>query len=110
MFVDPILLRLQETVSIGEAFKRAELDLIQAIEMLGDDEIRWEMVSYLIPRLEQLESKLEGARTMAVPERYNRDFLLEELRSMTVEQSAIAAEIRSKMEELDGTRPHTLVS
>jgi len=99
-FEDHLVLRVQETISVGEAFKESERTLKAAMDRLGDDEVKWEMVKHLADRFEKLGAKHE-ALTVMCERNFNRDFAVEEFKEMTKEKSSLAKEIHKVMDELD---------
>ena len=92
---------IQSFVNICEAFVESSDELRKAA-MLCDDPIKREMISFVAPEFEKMWARSEGIKILLEKENYskNKEFILEEMKSVTKQNLEMAKKIRDKLGSL----------
>jgi hypothetical protein len=70
--------------------------------MLCDDEVKQEMISFIIPTFEEMCARSEGVKILLKKENYsqNKEFVLAEMKAVTHQNFEMAKSIREKLGSL----------
>ena len=92
---------IEAFLSICNAFVESSAELRDAA-MLCDDEVKQEMISFIIPTFEKMCARSEGVKILLEKENYshNKEFVLEEMKAVTKQNLEMANKIREKLGSL----------
>lgn len=92
---------IQGFLNICNAFVESSLELRNAA-MLCDDEVKQEMIAFIVPEFEQMCARSEGVKVLLEKEDYsqNKKFVLEEMKAVTKQNLEMAHRIREKLGSL----------
>ena len=91
-----------EFLRICEEFVQSSVELRDAAALCEDDPVKQDMVAFITPEFDKLCAKSEGIRPL-IENNYleNREFVAEEIKSLTKQNKKIAKSIRDKLSNLD---------
>jgi len=94
---------IYEFVTICEAFVRSSLELRNAAALCDEDPVKQDMIAFIIPDFHKMWARSEGIKVILEKQDFseNRDFILEEMRSVTKENKDITKKIKDKLECLN---------
>ena len=89
---------LQPFMDICDAFVKSSEEL-RAAAQLCDNEVKQDMISFVIPEFEQMRARSEGIKVLLGAENYsqNKEFILEEMKSVTKQNLEMAQKIRETL-------------
>ena len=92
---------LQPFMDVCSAFVKSSEELADAAQ-LCDDEMKQDMISFVIPEFEQMRARSEGIKILLSKENYseNKEFILEEMKAVTQKNLEMAQKIRETLGSL----------
>jgi len=89
-------------MKVCEDFVKSSLELRNAAALCDDDPIKQEMISFVTPEFNKMWAKSEGIKVLLEKEHFaeNREFILSEMRDVTLQNRKIAAKIKDKLGSL----------
>tara|TARA_Y100001938_G_scaffold149107_1_gene234877 strand:- start:780 stop:1082 length:303 start_codon:yes stop_codon:yes gene_type:complete len=89
-------------MKVCEDFVKSTLELRNAAALCDDDPIKQEMIAFVAPEFNNMWAKSEGIKVLLEKEHFaeNREFILSEMREVTLHNRQIAAKIEEKLGSL----------
>jgi len=93
---------IYEFVGICEAFVRSSAELRNAAALCDDDPVKQDMIAFIIPDFHKMYARSEGIKVILEKQDFseNRDFILQEMRSVTQQNQEITKKIKDKLGSL----------
>ena len=90
-------------LNICQDFVESSRCLRDAASLCDDDPIKQEMISHIIPEFHQMWARSEGIKTLLEKKNFteNREFILEEMKTVIKQNLEIAQKIRDKLGSLN---------
>ena len=91
-----------EFMMLCEEFVESSAELRDAAALCDEDPIKQKMVEFIIPEFDSLCARSEGIRPL-IENNYleNREFIAEEIKTLTKQNRKIAKKIRDKLSDLE---------
>jgi len=90
-------------IGICEKFVKSSLELRDAAALCQEDPIKQDMIAFVVPDFNKMWARSEGIKVLLEKEDFseNKEFVLEEMKSVTRENQEIAKKIKDKLASLD---------
>jgi hypothetical protein len=90
-------------IGVCENFVKSSLELRDAAALCKEDSIKQDMIAFVVPDFNKMWARSEGIKVLLEKEDFseNKEFVLEEMKSVTRENQEIAKKIKDKLASLD---------
>ena len=86
-------------MKVCEDFVKSSLELRNAATLCDEDPIKQEMIAFVTPEFNKMWAKSEGIKVLLEKDHFadNREFILSEMRDVTLKNRQITAQIQEKL-------------
>tara|TARA_R110002124_G_scaffold129975_2_gene291728 strand:- start:120 stop:422 length:303 start_codon:yes stop_codon:yes gene_type:complete len=86
-------------MKVCEDFVKSSLELRNAATLCDEDPIKQEMIAFVTPEFNKMWAKSEGIKVLLEKDHFadNREFILSEMRDVTLKNRRITAQIQEKL-------------
>ena len=90
---------IEAFVNMCQEFVDSSKELRDAAALCDDDPIKQDMISFIVPDFHKMWARSEGIKVLLEKEKFaeNREFVLEEMKSVIKQNREIAEKIRNKI-------------
>ena len=93
---------IYEFVGVCEAFVKSSVELRNAAALCDDDPVKQDMIAFVVPDFHKMYARSEGIKVLLEKQDFseNKEFILEEMRSVTKQNQEITNKIKDKLDSL----------
>ena len=86
-------------MKVCEDFVKSSLEVRNAAALCDEDPIKQEMIAFVTPEFNKMWAKSEGIKVLLEKDHFadNREFILSEMRDVTLKNRRITAQIQEKL-------------
>ena len=90
---------IYEFVTICEAFVRSSVELRNAAALCDEDPVKQDMIAFVLPDFHKMWARSEGIKVVLENQDFgeNKEFILQEMRSVTRENQELTKKIKDKL-------------